>query len=119
MVIGVAAYLVAMVVVFGAFGLLLARAKRRREARRADRRDQERAQAELAWLQGRPVMAPHVVYRTEAEYDSDLQRMALMGYQAVQVYRTESADGWAYDVRYQLLDRELFNEAALTAQGVK
>ena len=60
-------------------------------------------------------MAPHVVYRSEAEYDADLQRMTLMGYVPIEVYRTPATDGFSFDVRYQLLDREQFNRAALTA----
>ena len=107
----------AFTAVLTGLGMLVQRAGRQREARRAGARDEAKAQEQLGWLQGRPLMAPHVVYRSEAEYDADLQRMTLMGYVPIEVYRTPATDGFSFDVRYQLLDREQFNRAALTARG--
>lgn len=84
----------------------------RQKASRALQRDQDRAQLELGWLRGVPELAPHVFYDSESEYDADLQRMTLMGYVAVEVYRTETKDGIAFDVRYQLTDKAQFQRAA-------
>lgn len=84
----------------------------RQKANRAVRRDQEKAELELGWLRGVPELAPHVVYSSESEYDADLQRMTLMGYVPIEVYRTENRRGCIYDVRYQLLDKEQFGRAA-------
>lgn len=82
------------------------------KANQALKRDQEKAQLELAWLRGTPDMAPHVFYPCESEYDADLQRMTLMGYVPIEVYRTETRDGFGFDVRYQLTDRMQFQRAA-------
>lgn len=84
----------------------------RQKANRALERDQEKAQLELGWLRGVPELAPHVVYSSESEYDADLQRMTLMGYVPIEVYRTETKDGFNFDVRYQLADRAQFQRAS-------
>lgn len=110
--VGLLTFCVVSVLLFGTLGWLFSRLQRRGRQRRAQRLDQERQQAELSWLRGMPVIAPHVVYGSEAEYDQDLQRLALMGYVPVEVYRQETADGPSFDVRYQLLDRDAFQRAA-------
>lgn len=35
-----------------------------------------------------------------------------MGYVPIEVYRTETKDGFSFDVRYQLTDRAQFQRAA-------
>ena len=58
------------------------------------------------------MIAPHVLYRTSSEYDSERQHMTLMGYVPVEVYRAQTGRDFSYDVRYRLLDREQFQQAA-------
>lgn len=84
----------------------------RQNAKHARERDQEKAQLELGWLRGTPDLAPHVLYCCESEYDADLRRMTLMGYVPIEVYRTETRDGFSFDVRYQLADMAQFERAA-------
>lgn len=118
----VAALVVFAVIVIGGGALLGWGARRgllrilgrspRQKAKHALERDQEKAQLELGWLRGTPDLAPHVVYSCESEYDADLQRMTLMGYVPIEVYRTETKDGFSFDVRYQLVDRAQFQRAA-------
>lgn len=99
------AFLAGLVVACGYLGARLRR-------RRARRRDRNRELAELGWLRGMPVIAPHVIYPSESEYDADLQRMTLMGYTPVEVYRIGALRGFRYDVRYQLMDMEQFRQSA-------
>lgn len=79
----------------------------RREARRARMREreealreQEKARLELQWSRGVPATVTEVVYRSESEYETDLRRMALMGYVPIEVCRKETGHGFCYEVRY-------------------
>jgi hypothetical protein len=92
---------------------LATRGGRRRQALAAlGQFDQNQEQAELNWLRGKPMMAPHVVYPTEELYEADLERMTLMGYVPIEVHRTGYDDGTtSFNVRWQLQNWGAFNRA--------
>ena len=71
-------------------------------------RDDERRAQELAWFdayrhgQGMPDLAPHEWYETAEEYDWDRARLTVLGFEVLESWRHDQADGsMVYEVLYQ------------------